>query len=464
MKNWIFATALFFSISSFSQEKYRVVYDYQTGNLSYFKLDKNNKIADTLAKPKFKKHGLVQVQVKNVNPFAIEVKAEVKEEYIHQSGQGFNIGGLLGGIGSFAGQELKINTKGIQEDAKVYGELFKSRGNNVSNKFKDLNEVATNVSAMQTTLLSNLSNPNLTKEEIKKNLLELSKLQEDARLSDPEKNFYKFLTDLELIVQSDKASIEDDLASLANAIESKENQPTLSRGEFAQNQTAMRNLQQVSSSLQSTTNQTTSNISQLKTLFSQLEASSFEQTFDYQMETDKAQLELKFSPSTLASQNNANKPTVTRQIPMVSAGGFKINTSVALTLNSFGDKNQSFFIDENGIIGSDIENNMVPNLATMINFYPLIGESINFGGTFGVSVPLSDTMRGVNFLVGPALILGSKSRVSISGGLTYGPVSRLTNGLQVGQETSLTSLNNFTKNVYEVGYFFGISFSLFDLK
>lgn len=464
MKNWIFVTALFFSISSFSQEKYRVVYDYQTGNLSYYKLDKNNKIADTLAKPKFKKHGLVQVQVKNVNPFAIEVKAEVKEEYIHQSGQGFNIGGLLGGIGSFAGQELKINTKGIQEDAKVYGELFKSRGNNVSNKFKDLNEVATNVSAMQTTLLSNLSNPNLTKEEIKKNLLELSKLQEDARLSDPEKNFYKFLTDLELIVQSDKASIEDDLASLANAIESKENQPTLSRGEFAQNQTAMRNLQQVSSSLQSTTNQTTSNISQLKTLFSQLEASSFEQTFDYQMETDKAQLELKFSPSTLASQNNANKPTVTRQIPMVSAGGFKINTSVALTLNSFGDKNQSFFIDENGIIGSDIENNMVPNLATMINFYPLIGESINFGGTFGVSVPLSDTMRGVNFLVGPALILGSKSRVSISGGLAYGPVSRLTNGLQVGQETSLTSLNNFTKNVYEVGYFFGISFSLFDLK
>lgn len=464
MKNWIFVTALFFSISSFSQEKYRVVYDYQTGNLSYYKLDKNNKIADTLAKPKFKKHGLVQVQVKNVNPFAIEVKAEVKEEYIHQSGQGFNIGGLLGGIGSFAGQELKINTKGIQEDAKVYGELFKSRGNNVSNKFKDLNEVATNVSAMQTTLLSNLSNPNLTKEEIKKNLLELSKLQEDARLSDPEKNFYKFLTDLELIVQSDKASIEDDLASLANAIESKENQPTLSRGEFAQNQIAMRNLQQVSSSLQSTTNQTTSNISQLKTLFSQLEASSFEQTFDYQMETDKAQLELKFSPSTLASQNNANKPTVTRQIPMVSAGGFKINTSVALTLNSFGNKNQSFFIDENGIIGSDIENNMVPNLATMINFYPLIGESINFGGTFGVSVPLSDTMRGVNFLVGPALILGSKSRVSISGGLAYGPVSRLTNGLQVGQETSLTSLNNFTKNVYEVGYFFGISFSLFDLK
>lgn len=464
MKNWIFATALFFSISSFSQEKYRVVYDYQTGNLSYYKLDKNNKIADTLAKPKFKKHSLVQVQVKNVNPFAIEVKAEVKEEYIHQSGQGFNIGGLLGGIGSFAGQELKINTKGIQEDAATYGELFKSRGASVSNKFKDLNVVATNVSAMQTTLMSNLSNPNLTKEEIKKNLLELSKLQEDARLSDPEKNFYKFLTDLELIVQSDKSSIEDDLATLANAIESKENQPTLSRGEFAQNQTAMRNLQQVSSSLQSTTNQTTSNISQLKTLFSQLEASSFEQTFDYQMETDKAQLELKFSPSTLASQNNANKPTVTRQIPMVSAGGFKINTSVALTLNSFGDKNQSFFIDENGIIGSDIENNMVPNLATMINFYPLIGESINIGGTFGVSVPLSDTMRGVNFLVGPALILGSKSRVSISGGLAYGPVSRLTNGLQVGQETSLTSLNNFTKNVYEVGYFFGISFSLFDLK
>lgn len=451
---------LIFSISN-AQEKYKVVLDYQTGDLTYYKLDKNNKIADTLEKPKFKKSSLVQVQVKNVNPFAIEVKAEVKEEYIHKSGQGFNIGGLLGGIGSFTGEELKINASGLEDNAGVFGEMFKSRGSSVNNKFEELNEIASNVSAMKTTLLSNLSNPNLSKEQIQQNILELSKLYDDARLSDPEQNFYKHLIDLEKIVQTDKVAIENDLQSLATSVDQSTESGALSRGS-AQSQAVYQSLQKAQQSLNQSTNQTTDNLNQIKTLFSQLEAASFEQTFDYQMETDKAQLELTFTPSAMAGANNS--AAVVRQVQMKSIGGFKINTSVALTLNSFGDKANEYFIDQDGVIGADAEDYFVPNLATIINFYPLISESVNFGGSFGVSIPLADELRGVNFLLGPSIIFGSNSRVSFTGGLAYGPVKRLTNGLEIGDTTDLRSLENFTKNIYEVGYFFGISFSLFDLK
>ncbi len=460
MKKIVLLIAFLQLFNAYAQEKYKVVYDFQSGNLNYFKLDKNNKIADTLAKPKFKKNSLVVIEVKNVNPFAIKLEADVKEEAIHEAGQGFNLGGLLGGISSFAGQDLKINSQEIQNNSSVYGEMFKSRGPGIQKKFSEIDELNANIAALKTTLIANLSNPKLSKEDIKKNLMELSKLQEDFRLGDPEKNYYKFLTDLELIVKSENTKLQSEIETLSSTIDENLEQNLLSRGAFNQNQVSLKNLSQVANNLNASVAQSTTNLLDLKSMFSQLEAANFNQTFDYIIQTDKANVELKFS----SVEATDEKAAIIRQIPLASKGGFKINTSVALTLNSFGDKSNNYFIDQDGIIGADAENSFVPNMATIINFYPLLSDNFNIGGSFGVSIPLSDAIRGVNFLIGPSLIFGNKNRVSLTGGLAYGPVNRLTNGLQVGQETNFTSLNNFTKNVYEVGYFFGISFSLFDIK
>ena len=102
----------------------------------------------------------------------------------------------------------------------------------------------------------------------------------------------------------------------------------------------------------------------------------------------------------------------------------------------------------------------------MINFYPFMGDNFNVGGSFGLSIPISgdENISGINFLLGPSLFFGNKSRLSVSGGLAYGPVKRLTNGLSVGDTTSFGSVDNFTKNVYDFGYYFGVSFSLFDIN
>lgn len=93
-----------------------------------------------------------------------------------------------------------------------------------------------------------------------------------------------------------------------------------------------------------------------------------------------------------------------------------------------------------------------------------MGENFNIGGSFGVSVPISGESRGINFLLGPTIFLGNKSRVSFSGGLAYGTVNKLTNGLKVGDTTNFNDIDSFTKSVYDFGYYFGISFSLFEIN
>src|SRR5210317_2349529 len=98
-------TLLIFCITALSQaqDRFRIQYDYETEKITYLQLDKTDKVKDTLDKPKIKRNSLVELQLKNVNPFAVDVQTDVKEEELHQSGQGgFNFSSLLGGINSFS--------------------------------------------------------------------------------------------------------------------------------------------------------------------------------------------------------------------------------------------------------------------------------------------------------------------------------------------------------------------------
>jgi len=451
-----------------SQEKYKVVYDYESENIAYYKLNKHNKVIDTLNKPKIKRNSLIELQLKSINPFAVDVVTDVKEEQMHQSGEGFNFSSLLGGINSFSSDDLNLNVSNLPA-----GEMFAksgSRGEGITSGFSDLNDKTSNVSALKTTIMSNLLNPNLSKEEILENVLATASLQQDARLPDPNENFYVYLTQLEKIVQEDKVDLVTDIKTMSKEADQQANtDQALSRGELIEKNYLISDLQNLLSSLNESTFQTVENLNKIKTLYTMLEASDFNRTYDYQLEADKVNIELKFVQSDFAesADNKNNGGTLkTRNIKLYSKGGFKINTGVALTLNNFGSKSQDFYVDENGVIGSDQNDYFAPNLSTMINFYPYTGENFNIGGSFGLSIPISgeSKAKGINFLLGPSLHFGSKSRLSVSGGLAYGPVQKLTNGLEMGDTTSFGSVDNFTKDVYDFGYFFGISFSLFDLN
>ena len=453
-----------------AQERYRITYDYSTEKVNYLLLDKNSNIIDTLSNPKLKRNSLVELKLKNVNPFAVQVMTDVKEENLIASGQGFNFSSLLGGINSFTGDKIDLNTSTLP-DTNVFKSEAGTRGSAAAtSNFEDLNNTITNVSALKTTFLSNLLNPNLDKESIMNNLVETADAEQDVRLPSAKDNFYVYLAKVEKSIKDSRSQLESNINTMSNSIDREiDNNTDLTRGELVSRNIAIADLQRLMTNLNQSTNQSLQSLEELRSLYTVLEASNFEQTYDYELSADKVNIELKFVQSEFSNSiDNDDEPTTlkTRNITLFSKGGFKINTSVALTLNNFGSKSKDYFIDDNSVIGADENDYFVPNLSTMINFYPFIGENFNIGGSFGLSIPISgsDNVNGVNFLFGPSMFFGSKSRLSLSGGLAYGPVQKLTNGLEVGDTTTFSSVDNFTKNVYDFGYYFGISFSLFDLN
>lgn len=453
-----------------AQERYRITYDYTTEKVNYLLLDKNSNVVDTLSNPKLKRNSLVELKLKNVNPFAVRVQTDVKEENLIASGQGFNFSSLLGGINSFTGNQIDLNTSALP-DTNVFKSEAGTRGSAAAtSNFEDLNNTITNVSALKTTFLSNLLNPNLDKETIMNNLVETADAEQDVRLPSAKDNFYVYLSKVEKSIKDSRSQLESNINTMSNSIDREiDNNTDLTRGELVSRNIAIADLQRLMTNLNQSTNQSLQNLDELRSLYTVLEASNFEQTYDYELSADKVNIELKFVQSEFSNSiDNDNEPTTlkTRNITMLSKGGFKINTSIAMTLNNFGSKSKDYFIDENSVIGADENDFFVPNLSTMINFYPFMGENFNIGGSFGLSIPISgnDNVNGINFLFGPSMFFGSKSRLSLSGGVAYGPVQKLTNGLEVGDSTSFGSVDNFTKNVYDFGYYFGISFSLFDLN
>lgn len=460
--------ALFIGTYVFGQEKYRVEYDYATDRLSYYLIDKNNQIIDTLRKPKIRRNSMVELRLRNVNPFAVSVSTAVNEEQVHESGgsSGFDFGGLLGQIGSLGGDKLKLNVPTtVTSRGAGLTTGGASRGEQINSKFEDFLYVTTGASSLRSTLLSNLSNPNLSKEEILKNLEEVTKMYPYAGLPDPSRNFYSYLTGLEHAVSKEKQGIVGEIESMATEVEVELNEKPMSRGERASNDQLLRNLDNTLASLETTSNQTVLEINEIKALYSALEASNFEQVYDYQLSADRMNIELMFNPTIIdGAGRSAPRELKRRNVSLVSKGGFKINTSIAMTMNNFGRSSNDFYISAEGIIGAERNDYFVPNLSTMINFYPMMSESFNVGGSFGLAIPISDNVGGINFLLGPSLFMGNKNRLSLSGGVAYGPVNRLTNGIKPGDTTELRSLENFTKTVYDFGYFFGVSFSLFDIK
>ena len=450
-----------------AQDKYRILYDYNSEATTFLALDHTNKVIDTLEHPRIKRNSLVEIKLLNVNPFAVDVIADIKEEDMQPAAAGFNFTSLLGGISGIGGDNLGLN---VSASSLGSPDLFKSasRGTSVSNGFNDLTDKVTAVRAIENTLKANLLNPNLDKQSIITNVKNLAKQQTDARLSDPDANFYLYLSNLNKIINADKQDLSANLDQMAEEVNpTSQTDAPASRGELVERTRALGNIEALKATLSKTVELTHLSIEEIQSLYTQLEAASFERTYDYQMDADETNINLRFVQSTFSETMDADAEVTTlktRNLKLFSTGGFKINSSVALTLNNFGSKSKDYFISEDGVIGATDNNYFTPNLSTMINFYPVIGDNFNVGGSFGLSIPLSEDISGVNFLLGPSVFLGSKSRISLSGGVAYGPVDRLTDGLEPGQTTSLSSLDNFTKKVYDFGYFFGISFSLFDIN
>lgn len=462
MKVKLLATvAILISSIGYSQNKYKIVYDYESDITSYYKVSNNNTILDTILTPKFKRKSLIEIQLKNVNPFAVEVTTDVKENNIHQTDSGFNFGSMLSSFSGMAvGGGLKLNPQNLGSDEAFFSR-GKSRG---TSDLQGLNDIITNVNAIKNSLKANMSNPNLDKQEIMKNLIELASKIDDSRIGDPNENFYLFLTTLDRIVLEYKLKLDSEIGTMFTEVDSiANNNPSLSRG--ATN-LAYEGLRITQNSLGESTAQVTDDIRDIEMLYRALEASNFNVTYDYQLTSDNIDMQLNFKPSEFAIGSSKGPSTniKTRNIKLFSTGGFSVNSSIALVMTNFGSNSSDYFIDKQGIIQEDKNDHFIPSMGAMMNFYPRVTENFNVGGTFGLSIPITDEIKGINFLIGPAIFIGNSNRISIAGGVAFGPMSKMTNGLKVGDIADVASLDNYKKTVYDFGYFFGVSFNVFNLN
>lgn len=148
----------------------------------------------------------------------------------------------------------------------------------------------------------------------------------------------------------------------------------------------------------------------------------------------------------------------TKSFKVKVSGGLKITPSFGISFPSYGNSAKEFYSQGDTLIMEDKGDNFTPNISAFVNFYPYTGRAVNFGGTFGVGIPIKGSIAP-SFMLGGALILGNQYRVTITGGMSTGPVTRLERGYTVGQEIS--PFDDFeTRTKYAVGFYTGISFAL----
>ncbi len=161
----------------------------------------------------------------------------------------------------------------------------------------------------------------------------------------------------------------------------------------------------------------------------------------------------------LPSQNYSAKPLRTKSFKVKVSGGLKVSPSIGIAFPSYFGASKDYYARGDSAIVEVKGNNFTPNIAAFVNFYPYTGRAVNFGGSFGVGIPISGEAISPSFLLGGSLILGNKYRIAITAGMATGPVSRLENGYEVGQ-----ILEQFqelkTKIKYTVGFYSGISFTI----
>lgn len=193
-------------------------------------------------------------------------------------------------------------------------------------------------------------------------------------------------------------------------------------------------------------------------LYEEMRDHRFGRQFTLRPETDITKLQLSLQPTDSARMQGVRGRSL-QAIELNTYGGMKVNASLGLSFTSFFDRPQAYSTRDSLIIG-DAQDAFLPVISSFVHFYPQSKGQVSIGGTFGIGIGIGGEDAGLqNYFFGPSLILGKGQRVVFSTGLMGGRVERLAQGYAVGDVYELGGVLP-TKNIYEFGYFLGISFNL----
>jgi hypothetical protein len=152
-------------------------------------------------------------------------------------------------------------------------------------------------------------------------------------------------------------------------------------------------------------------------------------------------------------------------------GGWKIDFSAGISMNGLNTKSYAY-VDVNtenvndtvsvttGVI-QDLSEAADYGVSTLMHVYPRFGWIFQPG--FAVGAQLNNDQ--VTLLAGGSLMFGRQQRFCISGGMSFGPATKLKAGYEVGDRVEDSQAVNggdvsFTHNVRSTSYFVSISYNL----
>ena len=217
------------------------------------------------------------------------------------------------------------------------------------------------------------------------------------------------------------------------------------------------NAQKLSSKADTVADVSLKSLISIRYLYEEMKEHKFEKTYTINSDADLKVLNVTLKPNEKGLASGATTKSLnTIQIPVY--GGIKVNASIGLSFASYFDQPEQFFTRDSVILSEELDP-FSPIITSFFHFYSQGKRQVTVGGTFGLGVGLGGETGGLQtYFFGPSLIMGKTQRVVLSTGLTAGKVSRLGGGFEVGD--IYTEEDPPTKSVYDLGYFFGISFNI----
>lgn len=188
---------------------------------------------------------------------------------------------------------------------------------------------------------------------------------------------------------------------------------------------------------------------------------NFSQTHRAVAEGDQTHLSARFALRDSVSYTGDRRVVQLAPVVVPVYGGFKVNASVGIGFGRFFNKPERYFVQDD-VIRAEPGDRFSPVISSFFHFYRQGAGNVSYGGSFGIGFPLTSAneSQSVSFFLGPSLYLGRRERVVLTAGLMGGRVTRLANGLQVGQTIDLGGGVLPTYSPYELGCFVGLSFNL----
>ncbi len=190
-----------------------------------------------------------------------------------------------------------------------------------------------------------------------------------------------------------------------------------------------------------------------------LQANDFVKDYRVTAQGDQMKFSIKFNPNGAGATNVPTLQVAPIEIPV--AGGFKVNASIGVSFGQFFDRPQSFFVRDNTIRGED-KDSFFPVISSFFHFYGQSKGTVSLGGSFGIGLPITGDNAGqsASFFLGPSLVIGRSERLVLTTGLMGAQVERLAQGYEVGDRFVSDANLPPTKEVYETGFFLGLSFNV----